>query len=226
MTSNDAKSASRSTQLLTHVKTQLALHKLRDGVGRPLLLLHGLGEQTPLTAPAATNSWPGSVHGLDFTGHGESTVPVGGGYTCELLMSDADRALAELGEVTILGRGLGGYIGLLLAGARPHLVVGAIIADGPGLAGGGSGPTSATIVAPPTSEPVAPDPWALVELARDTRPADYVIEFVHEANKKSRLDSPISVASVSEPDWLRAVSDDPFVRKRTTVQALADFARA
>ena len=36
-----------TTTLLTHVKVQLALHELRPGTGRPLLLLHGLGERTP-----------------------------------------------------------------------------------------------------------------------------------------------------------------------------------
>jgi pimeloyl-ACP methyl ester carboxylesterase len=216
----------RTTQMLSHVKTELALHQIRPGSGRGLLLLHGLGEQTPQVAPAATDGWSGPVYGLDFTGHGQSTVPSGGGYTCELMMSDADRAVSELGEVTVLGRGLGGYVGLLLAGARPKLVVGAIIADGPGLAGGGSGPTSSTIVEPPGTAKSPPDPWALVELARDTRPADYAMEFVHEANKLSRLESPITVASVAQPDWLRAVIDDPFVRQRSIVAALEDFAQA
>ena len=215
----------RSTRLLSHVKTQLALHELRSGSGRPLLLLHGLGGQTPDTAPELTMDWPGPIYGLDFTGHGESTVPVGGGYTCELIMSDADRALVELGEVTVLGRGLGGYIALLLAGARPDNIMGCIICDGPGLAGGGSGPTSSMVVFPAETRSEAPDPWALLELARDTRPADYAVEFVHEAAKASRLDSPIAVAAVARPDWLSAVVDVPFVRARTAIEALADYAR-
>ena len=152
-------------------------------------------------------------------------MPVGGGYTCELMMSDADRALVELGEVTVLGRGLGGYIALLLAGARPDSVVGCIICDGPGLAGGGSGPTSSMVVFPADTTTEAPDPWALLELARDTRPADYAVEFVHEAAKASHLDSPIAVAAVARPDWLSAVADVPFVRTRTATEALADYAR-
>ena len=57
-------------------------------------------------------------------------------------MGDADAALAELGEVTLLGRGLGAWIALLAAGARPREVRGAILADGPGLAGGGSRPAA------------------------------------------------------------------------------------
>ena len=47
----------------------------------------------------------------------QSTVPVGGGYTAEVLMADADTAVAHLGPSTIVGRGLGGYIAVLLAGA-------------------------------------------------------------------------------------------------------------
>ena len=37
--------------------------------------------------------WPGPVLGLDFTGHGASTLPVGGGYTSEILVGDVDAVL-------------------------------------------------------------------------------------------------------------------------------------
>ena len=40
----------------------------------------------------STDGWPGPVYGLDFTGHGASTVPVGGGYSAEMLLADADTA--------------------------------------------------------------------------------------------------------------------------------------
>ena len=130
----------RVTQRLRHSKIELALHRLRDGNGRPLLLLHGLGERSPAAPPAILAPWPGPVFALDFTGHGESTVPRGGGYTSECLMGDADTAISELGEVTLHGRGLGAWVALLAAGARPREVRGAILADGPGLAGGGSRP--------------------------------------------------------------------------------------
>ena len=61
-------------------------------------------------------------------------------------MADVDVALAELGPSTVVGRGLGAYIALLIAGARPQLVRGAVLCDGPGLFGGGVGPTSATVL--------------------------------------------------------------------------------
>ena len=123
-----------STRWVRHIRINLAVHELRAGGDRPLLLLHGLGERTPSKPPNYVSDWPGSVWGLDFTGHGDSDVPSGGGYTCEVLMGDTDAVLAELGPATILGRGLGAYVGLLIAGARPHMVRGVILCDGPGLA--------------------------------------------------------------------------------------------
>ncbi|MEM8904414.1 MAG: alpha/beta hydrolase, partial [Actinomycetota bacterium] len=150
-------------RFLTHVRVQLGLHELRTGDGRPLLLLHGLGERTPAEVPDWLDPlWPGPVLGLDFTGHGVSTIPVGGGYTCETLMADADAVLAEVGAVTVLGRGVGAYVALLLAGARPDAVRGAVLTAGPGLAGGGAGPTDNPVADVAPGPHRAPDPFALV----------------------------------------------------------------
>jgi pimeloyl-ACP methyl ester carboxylesterase len=217
-------STTQRVEMLPHLKVELALRELRDGHGRPLLLLHGLGERTPDRIPPYLQGWPGPVHGLDFTGHGLSTVPHGGGYTCEALMSDADTALEALGQVTIFGRGLGGYVGLLLAGSRPREVRGLVIADGPGLAGGGSGFTSPAILHVEPGTPGPPDPWALVELARDIRPADYALDFARQASQLSGLANPITVAAIGRPDWLRAVVDDPFVAVGTVADALEEYA--
>ena len=97
--------------------------------------------------PDGAQPWPGPVTALDFTGHGDSTMPAGGGYTPEILMADVDQALAASTRrprrsITVLGRGLGAYIALLIAGARADQIHGAMLVDGPGLAGGPSGPTS------------------------------------------------------------------------------------
>src|SRR5690349_15015757 len=102
-------------EYLTHNRIQLALHTLRPGNGRALLLLHGLAERAPRRVPDELAEWPGPVLALDFTGHGDSTIPHGGGYTCELLLADADTALQHLREATVVGRGLGGYVALMIA---------------------------------------------------------------------------------------------------------------
>lgn len=217
---------------LRHNKIDLALHMLRvvdDTSTRPLLLLHGLGDSSPTTVPHWAEAWPGTIAALDFTGHGQSTVPRSGGYSPEVLMADADHALAHLTDgdpertITVLGRGLGAYIALQLAGARAAQVRGAILTDGPGLAGGPTGPSSQSFFALPTNG-VAPDPYALVELGRDLRPGDYAMSFVRLANQGSGMSAPITVSSVFRPKWLTAVSDQPGVVESTVAEALAAYA--
>lgn len=211
-------SAGTVTTYVTHNRIQLALHALRDTPGRALLLLHGLGERSVAAVPAWAADWPGPVCALDFTGHGDSTIPIGGGYTAEILLADADAALAHLGEATVVGRGLGAYIALLLAGARAGQVHGAVLADGPGMSGGPSVPTSQPVVA---LEAVAgpPDPYALVELGRDLRPPDYAATFTRLALQGSALDEPIAVVARFRPAWLQAVVDEPGVADLPTIDA-------
>jgi pimeloyl-ACP methyl ester carboxylesterase len=209
---------------LRHGKIRLALHELRAGAGRPLLLLHGLGERSPEAVPEELAAWPGPVFALDFTGHGESTVPAGGGYSCEVLMADADAALRELGEATLVGRGLGAYVGLLLAGARPRSVRGVILRDGIGMAGGGSRPGSPSLARVDTDAKGPPDPFALAELSRDMRPPDYATTYAVQALEMSGLARPISVCCCERPEWLRAVVEEPGVVTTTVTEALAHYA--
>jgi pimeloyl-ACP methyl ester carboxylesterase len=209
---------------LRHHRIDLALHELRAGSGRPLLLLHGLADATPPRSPAFTDRWPGPIFGLDFTGHGHSTVPVGGGYSAEVLMGDADTALQHLGPATVLGQGLGAYIALLISGARPQLVRGAILADGPGISGGAHGPTAPAIIETISDAGEVPDRWALLELSRDPRPADYAVSFVRQAVVLSGLETPIAVTARSRPPWLLAVAEDPAVIDTTISAALDLFA--
>ena len=212
---------------LRHDKVTLALHALRGaGDGRALLLLHGRGERSPASVPAALAPWPGPIFALDFTGHGASTLPHGGGYTAEILMADADAALAHLGAATLLGRGLGAYVAMLLAGARPRAVRGAILCDGPGLAGGGPRPVTPSITAPAEAGAGPPDPHALIELARDVRPPDYATSFVRQASQLSGLERPLSVCAVERPDWLAAVVEEPGAECTTLGEALAHYASA
>lgn len=209
---------------LRHNKIELALHELRAGEGRPLLLLHGLGESSPAEVPSVAAGWPGPVHALDFTGHGASTIPRGGGYTAETLMGDVDAALAHLGPVTLLGRGLGGYVALMLAGARPTEVRGAVLTDGPGLAGGGPSPSSPVLLRIDPSAPRPPDPYALAELSSDVRPPDYATTFVRQAVHFSGLDPCIVVSARVRPPWLDHVAEQIGVVEEPVAEALARFA--
>jgi len=212
-----------NTEFITHNRVQLALHTLREGSGHALLLLHGLGEKSPAAAPVFTDAWPGPVVALDFTGHGRSTMPVGGGYTAEILLADADAAVARLERATIVGRGLGAYIGLLVAGARAEQVLGMVLADGPGLSGGPSVPTSQPVFALESVDST-PDPYALVELGRDLRPPDYAATFARMAVQRSSLDEPVTVVARFRPSWLRATVEEPGVTEASSIaEALSRY---
>lgn len=209
------------TLFITHNQVKLALHTLRENTGPALLLLHALGERSPAAVPAEFDAWPGSVYALDFTGHGASTVPGGGGYTAEVLMADADAALTMTGPATIAGKGLGAYIALLIAGARPSLVRGAILLDGAGLAGGGQRPGPVMVRGVP-GRPTAPDPFALVELASDIRPPDYVARFAELAAEHSGRQTAVYLCGKARPEWLKAVLEVRCVKDTTLVDALQD----
>lgn len=196
--------------MLRHNRIDLALWPLRGGTGRPLLLLHGLGEDSSMPLRSELRAWSGPVFGLDFTGHGASSIAPGGGYFCEVLMADADRALSELGAATVVGRGLGGYIALLIAGARPERVRGAVILDGPGLHGGGTAPMSLDL-SRPVQTGVTPDPMALTELSRDIRPPDYARTYAWQASALAGLEVAVAVAAVNRPPWLAEVASQPGV---------------
>lgn len=207
--------------IIRHARIDLALWTVRPGTGRPLLSLHGLGESTR-GVPPGMDAWPGPIFGLDFTGHGASTIPNGGGYYCEVLMADAALALDHIGEAAVVGRGLGGYIALLLAGARPTKVRGTIIADGPGLGGGGPvAPNNIPIVPADAPSDRTPDPFALLELTRDVRPADYARTFAWQASSLAGLETPFAVVARSRPPWLAEVAQQPGVIECSLDEAIA-----
>lgn len=211
---------------LVHARVSLALHELRpvsNGV-RPLLHLHALGLRSPGVVPKRLEPWPGAVYALDFTGHGESTIPRAGGYTPETLIGDVDAAIEHLGTpVTLVGRGLGAYIALLVAGARSDAVTGAILCDGPGLGGGGPVPGTPTVVRVDPNAPVPPDPFALAELSRDVRPPDYAVDFARLAANTNR--NPFAIVARARPPWLEAVADEVGAVPTTLEAALQSYAR-
>jgi pimeloyl-ACP methyl ester carboxylesterase len=209
---------------LQHGRVKLALHRLDDGdrIGRPLLLLHELGGQSPDEIPGWAKTWAGPVYALDFTGHGRSNGSNGGGYTAEILIGDVDAALARIGPSTVVGHGLGAYVALLIAGARPSHVVGAVLADGAGLAGGGVQPRDEIIVTEPSKG--TPDPWALVELANDPRPTDYALRFTQRAVANSSAVPAIAVSATEATPWLDCVRAAEGVDVLSITEALERFA--
>ncbi|WP_159913579.1 alpha/beta fold hydrolase [Pantoea sp. 18069] len=195
------------TQYLQHGRIRLALHCLQPAQSpgsHALLLLHGLGESARAHPRSLYGAWPGAVHALDFTGHGASSIPAGGGYSCEVLMGDVDIALAHLGAATVCGRGLGAYIALLIAGARPPKVRGAVLLDGPGLAGS-CATASPYIPQVHAAAAVTPDPFAMAELATDARPPEYAAHYAMLAQEFSAQANPITICTRERPPWLQAV---------------------
>jgi pimeloyl-ACP methyl ester carboxylesterase len=172
----------------------LALESLREGPGPTLLCLHALrgrGADFAELAPV----WPGRVLALDFSGHGASDRLRGAGYTPELLVADADAALAHAGgEACVVGTGLGAYVALLLAGARPQRVRGAYLLPGAGLEGGGALPrthldaealareVALLLEASAQREAPACDPMVRL-LDNDARPPDYARSFADAATR-------------------------------------------
>jgi len=179
-------------QELRHGRVKLALHLLRSG-GTPVLVqLHALGGSAARLA-SPTLEWPGAVFALDFCGHGGSGWVKGGAYTPELLAGDADAALHRVGPACLAGEGIGAYVALLLAGARPELVPAALLLPGAGLAGGGplpdfsagAEPEGAPLLDPPLrpeSTVGETDPFVCA-LERDTRPVDYAEAFAARARR-------------------------------------------
>lgn len=227
---NEYTTVGRTTVTLEHGRVELALHCLREGKGARLLILHPLGSRSPLSVPAEAEAWPGAVWALDFTGHGESSVPVGGGYSAEILMADADVALSHLGPSTLLGYGLGAYVALLLAGSRPELVSGCVLCDGDGLEGGGPEPFevgASVVTRPPAAGP--PDSQALFDLSRDIRPPGYAKLFVRQAAHGSHGEPPITIDRAIErsvPPWLGSVLEVPGTARSSAAQALEEYSRA
>jgi pimeloyl-ACP methyl ester carboxylesterase len=228
MNGSEPMPSAHTVTMLNHGRIELALHHLSSGIesGAPLLLLHSLGARTTGQLPAAVSQqWAGPVFGLDFTGHGLSSCPRGGGYSAELLMADADTALREIGPAVVVGSGLGGYVGLLVAGAAAGRVIGVAVTGGSGLAGGGVRPGSESIAVPPhRSDGTTPDPFALVELSTDLRPPHYIASFVRQFVSTSPLEQPVSVCTAARPQWLASVVEEYGVATCVLTEALENFA--
>jgi len=172
-------------QQIPHGQLRVALFQLRDGDGPRLLLLHALGESSASWRDLAP-AWPGPVLALDFAGHGASGWRPGGAYNPELFAADVDATLAVVGPCVLAGSGLGAYVALLVAGARPKLVPATLLLPGAGLAGFGAEPGAAPpldlvevlrrLDPQPGGAAVGADP-ATRSCEVDVRPPDYASAF-------------------------------------------------
>ncbi len=200
-------SGASPTRTLVHGRVELALHALR-GVSEPtLLVLHELGG-AGRSVPLVPEVWTGSVWALDFTGHGASTVPGGGGATPEHLLGDVDSALQELGPATLLGYGLGAYVALLAVGALPELVRGAVLAPGAGVAGGGEEPDELAAGGSVTRATLQGAELIRAELEADVRPPGYATLAVRQARHLCAVRNAVAVAPelVGAAPWVDAVA--------------------
>jgi pimeloyl-ACP methyl ester carboxylesterase len=198
---------------LQHGRVSIELHSLHEGVGETLLLLHAVGGCADDWRDTS-RVWPGPVFALDFAGHGGSGHVRGGGYYPEYFLADADLALQHVGgRAAVAGAGLGAYVALLLAGARPEGVRAVLLLPGRGLMGGGTEPDFGELAAvglealrarmqadarryAPGSDPMVSD------CEHDIRPPDYVAEFAAAA--RCPLFSEAVAKSGEEPAWWRA----------------------
>ncbi|MFN3258726.1 MAG: alpha/beta fold hydrolase [Ilumatobacter sp.] len=114
----------------------MRLNVVRRGVGRPIVLLHGLGTSAATWA-AVTEALDERFETLsvDLLGHGDSPVPDDPAeYTRDRALDDLDDVLDDLDEPPILvGHSLGGYLALAHAATRPEALRGIVVLNtGPG----------------------------------------------------------------------------------------------
>ncbi|MDP2800530.1 MAG: alpha/beta hydrolase [Phreatobacter sp.] len=99
-------------------RSSVALHVEDWGVGRPIVLLHGLGASSYMwrhLAPVLAKQY--RVIAVDLKGFGRSDKPADGGYRIEDHAASIIALLRrlKLDDVTLVGHSLGGAIALLLA---------------------------------------------------------------------------------------------------------------
>jgi pimeloyl-ACP methyl ester carboxylesterase len=183
----------KPTTSLEHGRISIQLYRLHGGQAdeTPLLLLHQLGANASEWGDE-WESWPGSVYGLDFAGHGQSDRVTGRSYYPELFLVDADLALESIGErACVAGAGMGAYVAMLLAGARPDRVPAALLLPGRGLESGGSEPDfdrpnagieawEARLETAARLYSAGTDPF-VATCEKDLRPLDYVSSFASAA---------------------------------------------
>ena len=104
---------------------------------------------------------------------------------------------------------------------------GAVLCDGPGLVGGGVGPTSATVLTVDRrATATRPTRGRWLELSRDVRPPDYATVVRPRRPSSSRgLAWPIAVCARWRPPWLEAVAAEPGVLDMDLDEAIRYFGK-
>ncbi|MDQ6897990.1 MAG: alpha/beta hydrolase [Actinomycetota bacterium] len=97
-----------------------------------LLLIHGTSSNALYWTRLARYLGDRRVVALDLRGHGRSAHPESG-YSVEEMAADAARAVDRLGleHSLLVGHSFGVAVALQLASARPNLITGAVLVDGP-----------------------------------------------------------------------------------------------
>jgi pimeloyl-ACP methyl ester carboxylesterase len=111
----------------------LRLHRSGSGEGRPLLVLHEIGQAGAGSAwQALLDAWPGPSVAPDLPGHGGSDPPIGAKWVPSDLGLVAVQALAEcrLTEPVVIGHGWGGHAAEALAAAGRAAAI--VLLDGLG----------------------------------------------------------------------------------------------
>lgn len=124
-----------------------------DPAHRPIVLLHGLGEDASdwdSVLPALAGHH--RVYALDLRGHGRSSYP--GRYSFEAMRDDVREFLEIViaDRCVVIGHSMGGTVAILLAEAAPLLFVHLILEDV-------TAPRPGTLKRPPLAPPEEPTPF-------------------------------------------------------------------
>ncbi len=118
---------------------------LEAGRGRPLVFLHGIGDQGATwhaVAPAFISSY--RVILIDLPGHGRSEPLTTEVLPMQVVVGGAERVLAEVTReqpAVVVGNSMGAWIATLLALDHPQSVARLVLVDGGALPGDPGGPS-------------------------------------------------------------------------------------
>jgi pimeloyl-ACP methyl ester carboxylesterase len=98
----------------------------------PVLLLHGLSQQSAFWDPVVRRMRTRPVAAMDQRGHGLTDTPIDVDYSIDACAADAVDALEHLGwpRAVVVGHSWGGAVAQALAARAPERVAAAVLIDG------------------------------------------------------------------------------------------------